>query len=194
MGRTLARGELSAGRLLPLAGSALPIDGARLGIFGHSMAGMARSRWRCATRGLQSLSASHHLRAHALPWGVKAFTGYLGPRSRRAGARMTPPGSHGATGTAPHPAASSSSTRAWPTNSSRAAAHGLPRRPCVGQPLTLTPPRGLRPWLLLHTNRLSGITCATAQQPGRIASGVCNDLHWSIVTGQDGAFLRQEAP
>jgi len=66
--------------LLPLLAEHLPIDGARLGIFGHSMGG----------HGALTLALRHPGRFKTLsafapianpvncPWGEKAFTGYLG--------------------------------------------------------------------------------------------------------------------
>ena len=66
--------------LLPLLAEHLPIDGARLGIFGHSMGG----------HGALTLALRHPGRFKTLsafapianpvncPWGQKAFTGYLG--------------------------------------------------------------------------------------------------------------------
>jgi len=66
--------------LLPLLAQHLPIDGERLGIFGHSMGG----------HGALTLALRHPGRFKALsafapianpvncPWGEKAFTGYLG--------------------------------------------------------------------------------------------------------------------
>jgi len=66
--------------LLPLLAQHLPIDGERLGIFGHSMGG----------HGALTLALRHPGRFNTLsafapianpvncPWGEKAFTGYLG--------------------------------------------------------------------------------------------------------------------
>src|SRR6201996_3434328 len=58
----------------------LPVDGARLGIFGHSMGG--HGALMLALRNPQiyrSVSAFAPIAAPSLcPWGVKAFTGYLG--------------------------------------------------------------------------------------------------------------------
>ena len=66
--------------LLPLAEAALPIDGQRLGLFGHSMGGHGALTLALRHPGrFQSLSAfapiAHPMRC---PWGRKAFTGYLG--------------------------------------------------------------------------------------------------------------------
>ena len=81
------------------------IDGARLGIFGHSMGGHGALTLALRHPGrFKSLSAFAPICAPTrCPWGVKAFTGYLGPD--RAGW-----GAHDATGlmeqqsTAPYPA------------------------------------------------------------------------------------------
>ena len=66
--------------LLPLVQAELPIDGERLGIFGHSMGG----------HGALTLALRHHGRFKTVsafapicaptqcPWGEKAFSGYLG--------------------------------------------------------------------------------------------------------------------
>ncbi|WP_322086941.1 S-formylglutathione hydrolase [Burkholderia sp. BCC1999] len=62
------------------ATSSLPIDGARLGIFGHSMGGhgalvLALRNWDL----YQSMSAFAPIAAPTLcPWGEEAFSGYLG--------------------------------------------------------------------------------------------------------------------
>ena len=93
------------GELLPLAGSALPIDTARLGIFGHSMGGHGALTLALRHPGrFKSLSAFAPICAPTrCPWGVKAFTGYLGPDRSSWGA-------HDATelmekqSTAPYPA------------------------------------------------------------------------------------------
>ena len=66
--------------LLPLAEAELPIDGQRLGLFGHSMGGHGALTLALRHPGrFQSLSAfapiAHPMRC---PWGRKAFTGYLG--------------------------------------------------------------------------------------------------------------------
>jgi len=66
--------------LLPLAEAALPIDGQRLGLFGHSMGGHGALTLALRHPGrFQSLSAFAPI-AHPMdcPWGRKAFTGYLG--------------------------------------------------------------------------------------------------------------------
>ena len=71
--------------LLPLAGAQLPIDMARLGLFGHSMGGHGALTLALRHPGLfKSLSAFAPICAPSqCPWGEKAFTGYLGPdRSR----------------------------------------------------------------------------------------------------------------
>lgn len=66
--------------LLPLAGTALPIDAARLGIFGHSMGGHGALTLALRHPGrFKSLSAFAPICAPTrCPWGEKAFTGYLG--------------------------------------------------------------------------------------------------------------------
>ena len=67
--------------LLPLAGSALPIDGARLGIFGHSMGGHGALTLALRHPGRYcSVSAFAPIVAPSrVPWGQKAFAAYLGP-------------------------------------------------------------------------------------------------------------------
>jgi S-formylglutathione hydrolase len=66
--------------LLPLVSEQLPVDGARLGLFGHSMGG--HGALTLALRHpdrFQSLSAFAPICAPTqCPWGHKAFTGYLG--------------------------------------------------------------------------------------------------------------------
>ena len=66
--------------LLPLVGSALPIDARRLGITGHSMGGHGALTLALRNPGrFQSLSAFAPICAPTqCPWGQKAFTGYLG--------------------------------------------------------------------------------------------------------------------
>ncbi|MGE4329170.1 S-formylglutathione hydrolase [Diaphorobacter sp.] len=66
--------------LLPLVTSALPIDAARLGIFGHSMGGHGALTLALRYPGrFKSLSALAPICAPTqCPWGEKAFTGYLG--------------------------------------------------------------------------------------------------------------------
>ena len=66
--------------LLPLLNSALPIDAARTGIFGHSMGGHGALTLALRHRGLfKSVSAFAPICAPGqCPWGRKAFTGYLG--------------------------------------------------------------------------------------------------------------------
>ncbi|PZU39510.1 MULTISPECIES: S-formylglutathione hydrolase [Diaphorobacter] len=67
--------------LLPLVTNALPIDGARLGLFGHSMGGHGALTLALRHPGrFKSLSAFAPICAPTrCPWGEKAFTGYLGP-------------------------------------------------------------------------------------------------------------------
>lgn len=67
--------------LLPLVTNALPIDGARLGLFGHSMGGHGALTLALRHPGrFKSLSAVAPICAPTrCPWGEKAFTGYLGP-------------------------------------------------------------------------------------------------------------------
>ena len=67
--------------LLPLIGSALPVDDARLGIFGHSMGGHGALTLALRYPGrFKSLSAFAPICAPTrCPWGEKAFGGYLGP-------------------------------------------------------------------------------------------------------------------
>ena len=67
--------------LLPLVANALPIDGARLGLFGHSMGGHGALTLALRHPGrFKSLSAFAPICAPTrCPWGEKAFTGYLGP-------------------------------------------------------------------------------------------------------------------
>ena len=66
--------------LLPLLGTALPIDRSRLGVFGHSMGGHGALTLALRHPGLfGSLSALAPICAPMrCPWGEKAFTGYLG--------------------------------------------------------------------------------------------------------------------
>lgn len=66
--------------LLPLLAAHLPIDGTRLGIFGHSMGGHGALTLALRHPGLfKTLSAFAPI-ANPIhcPWGEKAFTGYLG--------------------------------------------------------------------------------------------------------------------
>lgn len=67
--------------LLPLVTAQLPIDGARTGIFGHSMGGHGALTLALRHPGLfKTLSAFAPICAPTqCPWGHKAFTGYLGP-------------------------------------------------------------------------------------------------------------------
>ena len=67
--------------LLPLVTNALPIDGARLGLFGHSMGGHGALTLALRHPGrFKSLSAfAPNCAPTRCPWGEKAFTGYLGP-------------------------------------------------------------------------------------------------------------------
>ena len=66
--------------LLPLATKALPIDAARVGIFGHSMGGHGALTLALKHPALfTSVSAFAPICAPTqCPWGRKAFTGYLG--------------------------------------------------------------------------------------------------------------------
>ena len=66
--------------LLPLVNSALPIDAARTGIFGHSMGGHGALTLALRHPGIfKSVSAFAPICAPSqCPWGRKAFTGYLG--------------------------------------------------------------------------------------------------------------------
>ena len=71
--------------LLPLVAQHLPIDGERIGIFGHSMGGHGALTLALRHPGrFRSLSALAPICAPArCPWGEKAFSGYLGAdRSR----------------------------------------------------------------------------------------------------------------
>jgi S-formylglutathione hydrolase len=71
--------------LLPLVGQHLPIDGERIGIFGHSMGGHGALTLALRHPGrFKSLSALAPICAPTrCPWGEKAFSGYLGAdRSR----------------------------------------------------------------------------------------------------------------
>jgi S-formylglutathione hydrolase len=71
--------------LISLVGEHLPIDIARLGLFGHSMGGHGALTLALRHRELfQSLSAFAPICAPTMcPWGQKAFGGYLGPDSRK---------------------------------------------------------------------------------------------------------------
>lgn len=66
--------------LLPLLTQALPINAAKVGIFGHSMGGHGALTLALRHPGLfQSVSALAPICAPTqCPWGRKAFTGYLG--------------------------------------------------------------------------------------------------------------------
>ncbi|MDM0070277.1 S-formylglutathione hydrolase [Variovorax sp. J31P207] len=66
--------------LLPLVARHLPIDGERIGIFGHSMGGHGALTLALRHPGrFQSLSALAPICAPTrCPWGEKAFSGYLG--------------------------------------------------------------------------------------------------------------------
>ncbi len=66
--------------LLPLARAALPVDGDRLGVFGHSMGGHGALTLALRHPGVfRSVSAFAPICAPSqCPWGEKAFTGYLG--------------------------------------------------------------------------------------------------------------------
>ena len=66
--------------LLPLAAATLPVDAARLGIFGHSMGGHGALTLALRHPGrFGSLSAFAPICAPTrCPWGEKAFGGYLG--------------------------------------------------------------------------------------------------------------------
>ena len=68
------------GELLPLVTRTLPVDGARLGIFGHSMGGHGALTLALRHPAVfQSLSAFAPICAPTqCPWGEKAFAGYLG--------------------------------------------------------------------------------------------------------------------
>ena len=66
--------------LLPLVAQALPVDGQRLGIFGHSMGGHGALTLALRHPDLfMSVSAFAPICAPSqCPWGQKAFNGYLG--------------------------------------------------------------------------------------------------------------------
>ncbi|AOI83485.1 S-formylglutathione hydrolase [Burkholderia cepacia] len=68
------------GELRELVTAELPIDGARLGIFGHSMGGHGALTLALRHPGLyRSVSAFAPIAAPTrCPWGEKAFSGYLG--------------------------------------------------------------------------------------------------------------------
>jgi S-formylglutathione hydrolase len=67
--------------LLPALGEQMPIDCARLGIFGHSMGGHGALTLALRHPGrFKTLSALAPICAPSrCPWGEKAFTAYLGP-------------------------------------------------------------------------------------------------------------------
>lgn len=69
-----------AGELVPLLSAQLPIDKARIGIFGHSMGGHGALTLALRHPGMfKSLSAFAPIAAPTqCPWGSKAFGGYLG--------------------------------------------------------------------------------------------------------------------
>lgn len=66
--------------LLALAAAQLPVDGGRLGIMGHSMGGHGALTLALRHPGVfRSLSALAPIASPTrCPWGLKAFTGYLG--------------------------------------------------------------------------------------------------------------------
>ncbi len=66
--------------LLPMLGKALPIDPARIGVFGHSMGGHGALTLALRHRTLfKSVSALAPISAPSqCPWGRKVFTAYLG--------------------------------------------------------------------------------------------------------------------
>ncbi|RZL54932.1 MAG: S-formylglutathione hydrolase [Variovorax sp.] len=66
--------------LLPLVGTAFPVDLQRIGLFGHSMGGHGALTLGLRHPGrFKSISALAPICAPArCPWGEKAFTGYLG--------------------------------------------------------------------------------------------------------------------
>lgn len=70
--------------LLPLLSEALPVDGSRLGLFGHSMGGHGALTMALRHPGrFRSLSAFAPICAPTqCPWGEKAFAGYLGDGDR----------------------------------------------------------------------------------------------------------------
>ena len=67
--------------LLPLVCASLPVDAARLGLFGHSMGGHGALTLALRHPGqFKSVSAFAPICAPTqCPWGKKAFTGFLGP-------------------------------------------------------------------------------------------------------------------
>jgi S-formylglutathione hydrolase len=69
-----------------LAAGGLPVDGRRLGITGHSMGGLGALQIALKRpdvfRSVTAFAPICH--PSACPWGVKAFTGYLGPRDEAA--------------------------------------------------------------------------------------------------------------
>jgi len=71
--------------LLPLVGTQLPVDGQRLGLFGHSMGGHGALTLALRHPGrFKSLSALAPICAPTqCPWGHKAFSGYLGADQSR---------------------------------------------------------------------------------------------------------------
>lgn len=73
------------GELVPLAQAEFGLDAARTGIFGHSMGGHGALVLALRHPGLfASVSAFAPIAAPTqCPWGVKAFTGYLGANRQR---------------------------------------------------------------------------------------------------------------
>ena len=69
--------------LLPLVTAQLPVDAQRIGVFGHSMGGHGALTLALRNPGrYASVSAFAPIVAPCeVPWGQKAFAGYLGPRS-----------------------------------------------------------------------------------------------------------------
>jgi S-formylglutathione hydrolase len=66
--------------LLPLLAAEMPVDGGRIGVFGHSMGGHGALTLALRHPGrFRTLSALAPICAPSrCPWGEKAFTGYLG--------------------------------------------------------------------------------------------------------------------
>lgn len=91
--------------LMPLVTASLPIDAARLGIFGHSMGGHGALTLALKHPDLfKSVSAFAPICAPSqCPWGDKAFTGYLGA-DRAAWARHDATALMAQHTTAPYPA------------------------------------------------------------------------------------------
>lgn len=123
--------------LLPLVARHFPIDGERIGIFGHWMGGHGALTLALRHPGrFKSLSAFAPICAPTqCPWGQKAFAGYLGePGDDRAQWLAHDASALMQSQTVAPIRRASSSTRAWPTNSSPSNCTPRPSRPPASPP------------------------------------------------------------